>query len=474
METRCMNFIETLMKKRKSSKQKRAFWLFLFTGCLIMAFGPGGTGAAHAQSTVPQSTVPGSDAAAVLYLPIALNASEAPVLPPNPQPGVPGSNACPEGQFLDLSNPSGAICRMLDVPEYGFNMDRFVDEIDTSTVIAAECSEESLEAALEQAAGGGTVQLPACTLDAGRVNIPSGVIIQGAGIDQTVITGGGCGPDGSPKRIFFANEVSNVVVRDITFDAQHENCSMLSVERSDNVLIERVAVRNGPTSAITFRLGVRNLTVRYSEMANHAEYHGLNSKDCSTGSTVADCPEPDWSRNYAVYSNVTYGNSLHGMNIHALEGEIAGNLSYGNGYGGKLFDGQCLWVHHNQFSGNDGWGMFIAPTLNIAERVPHDLYFYRNQFVETASDSWSWGITPFGQGFEHPVEAHTDVYVMDNVMDGRLKTDGVPLNICPGTFEDGLDVSPSQPGDAAVCSLPAYPSMGGSTLPFSACGIGEE
>lgn len=460
METNLMNSVQ---------KSQRWIWTFLFGCCLSIA-----VAGAESKPSLAQATVPDGEAATVLYLPIVASETAADTLPENPLRGMPGNNACPEGQFWDLSNASAPVCRSLDVPEFGFDMDRFVTEVDTSTVIAAECSEESIEAALSQVAGGGIVRIPACTVEAGRINIPNGIILEGSGIDQTIITGGGCSPDDSPKRILFANEVSNVVVRDMTLDAQGQNCSMLSVELSDNVLIERVAVRNGPTSAITFRRGVRNLTVRYSEMANHAEYHGLNSKDCSTGSTAADCPEPNWSRNYAVYSNVMYGNALHGMNIHALEGEVAGNLSFGNGYGGKLYDGQCLWVHHNQFASNDGWGMFVAPTLNIPERVPHDLYFYQNQFLNTPADSWSWGIIPNGQGFEHPIEAHTNVYVMENIMDGRLKTDGVPLHICPGTFEASLGVEPSQPGDAAICNLSAYPSMGGSALPFAACGVGSE
>lgn len=388
---------------------------------------------------------------------------QAGALPPNM--GI--SNPCAEGQFRDLSNN---VCLGLDRPDYGFAVERFMAGFDVSNVIAAGCSEDALEDALAQAGAGGTVQLPACTFSVGRVDLPSGVMIQGSGIGQTIVSGRGCSETDSAKTIFDLTGRSNVVFRDMTLDAGGQNCVMLSVENSDNVLVERVEVKNSQRTGLKFRRGVNNITIRYANIFENGEFHGVDSKDCKTGADLSSCGRDLWSAKYAVYSNVLRGHGTHGLNIHAIRGEIAGNLSYANGYGGKLYDGQCLWVHHNLISNNDNWGLFIAPTLDIDERISRDLYFYRNVFSGFQNnDHFAWGITEEGGEVRHPADRISDVYLIDNSYDGRIKTDSVAINICPDTTEWVLGIDNAQAGDVAICALGGYISMGGSVTPSGSC-----
>lgn len=422
----------------------------------------------QAQQPEPQQTA---------FLPIV---TTAPTAAPTPAPTtalVPSldtlpinlefSNPCPEGQFRHLADN---VCLGLDRPEYGFSIAKFMDNFDSTQVVAADCSEDSLEAALEAVGGRGIIQLPACTFGVGRVDLPSGVIIQGSGIGQTVLNGTGCAETDSAKTIFDVTGRSNVVFRDMTLDAAGQNCVMLSVENSDNVLIERVEVKNSQRTGIKFRRGVNNITIRYSDILENGEFHGVDSKDCKTGADLSSCSRDLWSTKYSVYSNVLRGHGTHGLNIHAVRGEIAGNLSYANGYGGKLYDGQCLWVHHNLISNNDNWGLFIAPTLNIDERISRDLYFYKNVFSGFQNnDHFAWGITEEGGDITHPADRITDVYLIDNSYDGRIKTDNVAINICPDTTEWSLGIDNARVGNEAICQVDSYVSMGGNSTPRGRC-----
>lgn len=391
-----------------------------------------------------------------------------PTTPTTPSPTDPGlplnlelTNPCPEGQFRDLSTNT---CHLLDRTDYGFSISTFLSGFDAENVVQANCSESSLQAALAQVGDGGIVQLPACTFSIGRINVPSNVLIQGGGIGQTIINGSGCPEADSAKTIFNVSGRSNLVFRDMTLDAAGQNCVMLSVENSDNVLVERVKLQNSERTGMKFRRGVNNITIRYSDILENGEFHGVDSKDCKTGAELSECPRDLWSAKYAVYSNVLRGHSTHGLNIHAIQGEIAGNLSYSNGYGGKLYDGQCLWVHHNLISNNDNWGLFIAPTLDIDERVSRDLYFYKNTFSGFQdSDSFAWGISEEGGDVVHPANQITDVYLIDNSYDGRIKTDNVSINICPATTEWALSIDNAKQGDAAICLLANYASVGATT-----------
>jgi len=429
-----------------------------------------------ATSTTPSTsaqnaTIPSLDHA--IFLPITTNQVVAAPGIASPLPSNNGiANPCGEGLFLDLR---AGVCRALDKPEYGFDMDRFASQLDATNVIQADCTEDGMEDALDAAQGGGIVQLPACTFSIERTKLPSNVLLQGAGMGQTVIHGAVCPEADSSEsavRVMHIQASENVVLRDMTLDAQGRRCVMIHVENSDNILIERVDVTNNAQGAIRFTPGVRNITIRYSKASNSGEFHGIGSKDCSTHSDGAECPPAEWSSSYAIYSNELFGNNEHGLNLHAVHGEVAGNLSHTNGYGGKMQDGQCVWVHHNAFRNNDEWGLWISPTLAIPERISHGLYFYQNEFSGIGAGSWAWGISAGADSVSHPPSALTDIYLMNNTYGARVKNDtGVPLNICSDTTESNIEIDNAQLGDAAVCTLSDYPSLGGSGAVVPSCSV---
>ncbi|MEZ4659902.1 MAG: right-handed parallel beta-helix repeat-containing protein [Caldilineaceae bacterium] len=385
-----------------------------------------------------------------------------PIAPTPASPtALPTDNPCADDEFLDLA---ANVCRKLDRPELGFDFGRFYGWLDENKVVNSACDEKSFEAALAQAAGGGIVRLPACTLEIGRINVPSQVVIEGAGIGQTILVGKGC-DNPAPRRVLLIQNQSDVVLRGVSLDAGGRNCVMLEIDHSTNVLIERLAIYNSTEVGLRFNNGARNITIRYTDIYNNGDLHGIGSKDCDTGAILAACPEAMWTSSYSIHSNKLHDHGDHGLNLHGINGEVAGNQSYNNHHSGKFYDAQCVWVHHNEFRNNQAWNIFIAPTLNIEARASHDVYFYKNQYLDTPAGEFSWGISYTGDNVTLPLEKYTNIYVMDNQYAGRLKTNEVTLNVCPNTTEDGIAISPKQYGDAATCSLSSYPSMGGSVYP---------
>lgn len=399
--------------------------------------------------TIPEPDVPATPTPA------------APTPTPQQPSGYESGNPCADNEFLDLT---ANVCRKLDRPDLGFDFGRYYSWLDENNVINADCSESSFEEALEQAKGGGIVRLPACTMEIGRINVPSKVVIEGAGVGKTILKGSGC-DNSSPRRVLLIINQSDVVLRGVSLDAGDRNCVMLEVDRSTNVLIERLEIYDSTEVGMRFNNGTRKITIRYTDIYNNGEYHAIGSKDCATGATISSCPEEMWTSSYSIHSNKLHDHGDHGLNLHGINGEVAGNLSYNNHHSGKFYDAQCIWVHHNEFRNNESWNVFIAPTLDIEARASHDIYFYKNQYLETPSGTYSWGISYTGDNVTLPLEKFAHVYVMDNQYAGRLKTNEVPLNICPNTSEAGLSVSPSRNGNAATCNLGSYPSMGGNVSP---------
>ncbi|MEZ4712315.1 MAG: discoidin domain-containing protein [Caldilineaceae bacterium] len=381
--------------------------------------------------------------------------SQSPTLPPNGEM----TNPCPEGQFLDLYDN---VCHSLDQPQLGFQIDAFQRDF-SGHVVESGCTAEAFQVALSQAAGGGIVQIPACTFDIGRIEIPSNIIIQGAGAGQTVLTANTQGGDIKLN----VQDAANVVLRDMTLDSGDADYVMLNIERTDNILLERLEVKGSRIMGIKFWNGVRNITIRYSESHHHSVNHGIGSKDCSTGVDISKCPVERWSRAYSIYSNYLHHNGTHGINLHAINGEVAGNLSEQNKYGGKFFDAQNVWVHHNTFRNNAQWGLYMAPTLRIAERTSRNLYFYYNRFLNTGN--MAWGITPGGAEVKQSAADYADIYLIDNVyVGGKIDSQNVALDICPHTNEVDLAVPHAQMGADEVCKLDNYPSLANSVKPMQA------
>ena len=295
-------------------------------------------------------------------------------------------NQCPDGQFLDIG---ADVCRPL-VKKFGFDQALFDRNVGSKKFTLRSCTSNALVELLEDIGpAGGVINIPACKLVVNRkIFLPSNVIFQGAAVGKTLFQAA----SGFDETMIQVKRGSNVIVRDLTLDGARSAHLLLSAWYADNVLFERVEARNAGGSGIHFRYAKR-ITIRYSESHAHRQWHGIGSKDCfparATEPDVEECdkqvgaagtvrPGVAWSTDYAIYSNKLHGSGEYGIDTHASNGEIAGNRIYGNRYAAKFPDASRLWVHHNELSGSQRWGIFIYSTLDIAERAPHDIAIYAN------------------------------------------------------------------------------------------------
>jgi len=361
--------------------------------------------------------------------------------------GILTPNACPEGQYLDLTSD---ICRNLD-KQYGFDVNRFAQTFSDEEHRLSECSVDALRRLLEEIhAQGGLVLLPACTFHvADTIHIPNNTILQGAGTEQTVFKAA----EGYSSDILMMKKKQNVIVRDLTVDGSGSAGKGVFAWYADNILFERLEVRDLDRVGIRFRYTQR-ITIRYSASHGSRQYHGVGAKDCfdKTESQCADSagdlgPGVLWSQNYAIYSNRFYNNGSHGLDSHASHGEVAGNLIYDNTYGTKFPDASYVWIHHNRIDNNAGWGSKISPTLEIPERYPHNVVFYENAFHN--NDSYPIRV-------REPVK---NLYLFMNEYAGNdpnaLRVDNVPVYTCAGAQESTMrvDGTPLRLAEPAQCDL---------------------
>ena len=101
----------------------------------------------------------------------------------------------------------------------------------------------NLQAAIDACPAGGTVVIPAGTYTCWEVGLKSGVALQGAGVDKTILT--------MPAQSTFTNmlrgvNISDVAVRDLTIKCNSENDKVLGIHMwmFSNVTIERVKTVN--------------------------------------------------------------------------------------------------------------------------------------------------------------------------------------------------------------------------------------
>ena len=295
------------------------------------------------------------------------------------------SNPCAEGQFLELGTET---CRPLD-KRFGFDRNLFARKAGRRAFRLRSCTSQALVKLLESVGpSGGVINIPACKLRVDRkIFLPSNVVFQGAGVGKTILQAA----DDFDKTVIQIKRGSNVIVRDLTIDGAGSAHLLLSAWYADNVLFERIEARNAGGSGIHFRYAKR-ITIRYSQSYGHRQWHGIASKDCFPArpkqpdeeecSLQVGDEEPGvaWSTNYAIYSNKLYGSGEYGIDTHASNGEIAGNLIYNNRYAVKFPDASRLWVHHNQLRDNQRWGIFIYSTIDSAARAPRDIAIYSNIF----------------------------------------------------------------------------------------------
>ena len=101
----------------------------------------------------------------------------------------------------------------------------------------------AIQAAIDACPAGGTVVIPAGTYTCWEVGLKSGVALQGAGVDKTILT--------MPAQSTFTNmlrgvNISDVAVRDLTIKCNSENDKVLGIHMwmFSNVTIERVKTVN--------------------------------------------------------------------------------------------------------------------------------------------------------------------------------------------------------------------------------------
>lgn len=299
------------------------------------------------------------------------------------------ANVCPEGQYLDLASNT---CRNL-TKNYGFQAAEFASHHGAKEVTLAACTQGALISALDSVkSGGGTVKIPACTINISQnIDIPSGVLLEGAGIGKTKLQASS-GFSGNLLRIYHAE---HVIVRDLSIDGAGSISTGISTQYSHNVMVERVDAGNADGAGMRFRYS-RNFTVRYSASHDAKTFHGIGTKDCFPKSAAPDAqecaasagsvaPGALWTNNYAIYSNRFYRNGEYGLDSHSSDGEIAGNIMENNRYGTKFPDASNLWIHHNRIVNNREWGSHLYATVDIAARAPHNVVFFHNEISGNGS-----------------------------------------------------------------------------------------
>lgn len=360
-------------------------------------------------------------------------------------------NVCPEGQYLDLTTET---CRNL-VKDFGFDANQFEDQFSGKEYALGSCSESALKDIFKRiGSDGGKVILPACTITvSGGLEVPSNVILQGAGIDRTIFRS-----SSSFSGIMLkAKYRENVIIRDLSVDGRRANNTGIVLWYADNALVERVNVHHTGKSGIIFRYA-KQVTIRYSSSHDQVLWHGIDSKDCFPNDSRPDSqecasdagnvgPGTLWSHDYAIYSNRLYNNGRFGLDVHANDGEIAGNLIFKNSYGSKLPDASHVWVHRNKFSDNDHWGSWVYNTVDAPEKRAGNVVYFENIFEGNK---------------EYPLyiaEPARDIYLINNEYRNNSpnKLRLVPSSVyaCSGSADAGMGVDGAQPRTAGgdKCAL---------------------
>ena len=319
-------------------------------------------------------------------------------------------NEAPEGCYVDLS--SDGTIRALAEPTYGFSISDFAAAAPT-TVYYADANKNSIINAINQARanGGGIVRIAAGTitwtgvdylirywssaplnvaLPLAEVLLPSNVLLEGAGIGQTIINY--TGPNQAP---FGAWDSENIVVRDMTINGAYYGVAAYCCT---NVLFERLQISGGWIN-VQFKYS-QDVTVRYCTSIN-ARGHGIGNKDFTERRCGQTCTDvlAEWNSesnthgvirttSCAIYSNVAYGASTGmGIDTHAQYTEICGNHLYNNYYGGKCYDSSYLKFHHNRMISNRaGWWLSASNTCKTYYQ-PKWIWITKNKFENSGTFS---------------------------------------------------------------------------------------
>ena len=367
-------------------------------------------------------------------------------------PHIGSGNPCEEGKYLDLSadNP---VCRDL-LHSHGFDFAKFDAAVSDKVyeLPKSECTNAGLQNLFDSVGSdGGTVVLPECEIVITRMLlVPGNIVLQGAGVDKTVI-----------RRQGYANDLmrfkhkSNIIYRDFTADGGGTHGLIIANSFADNVLAERLLLKNSSKTGFNYRYS-KNITVRYIEA--HNLQHGIGSKDCfvKDGADNNGChnesmrrsdtggyePGQLYSESYAHYSNVSHDNYGLGIDSHANVGEVAGNLIY-NTDGTKFPDAHDVVVHHNKLHNNIG--TYGTRTYKIYN-VPNNVVWWKNQFINSVGSS------------ERPIirtgPETKNAYIIDNTYrnnKSNVAANAGELFACSGTEDIGLPT----PGYNSIKTAPS-------------------
>jgi uncharacterized secreted repeat protein (TIGR03808 family) len=197
-------------------------------------------------------------------------------------------------------------------------------------VIAALPDDQSkaMQAALDAAAAqGATLILPAGAIFVRDLQLPSRLSIEGVpGATQLTTWNGG--------RIAQARNVSNLVLRDIGFDARNagtiDGDALLDVTGSLAVTLERCSFANSPASAL--RITDSGVTVTNCDFVRHADaaIHAMDSRGLLiTGNSISDCG----NAGIRVWRSASGpdGSIITGNRIAKVDWRGGGNGQNGNG-----------------------------------------------------------------------------------------------------------------------------------------------
>lgn len=350
-------------------------------------------------------------------------------------------NLAPDGYFIDLGNED--VVRPLQTG-YGFNKQTFEAAVPSTIYTASALTATAIQAALNSASagGGGIVRLPAGTGNINtQINVPSKVLVEGAGQTLTRLTW--TGTSGFP---FKASDKKNIVLRDFNLDSVDKPVYGIAFECCTNVMLERVTSRRGKNGQVNCRF-VDGVTIRYCNLSDATTYHGIAIKDIFENGALRNEAYCDsqfeafgstygayFTQNYAIYSNYTNNNPGRGINCHAINGEIAGNWSNNNGQGNKSFDGRNVLIHHNYLanSGQQGWS--LAATIDFAGRTIGYITFCENQFVDNPTDIGVYDTSAIGSWtYSGPVVLRNNTYSPS----GSIRSPGSDVvKVCTGSSGD--------------------------------------
>lgn len=380
-------------------------------------------------------------------------------------------NACPEGQYRDLQSTCAPLLR----PGLGFERADFLADFApfaSNVHTLSQCNEDQLEAALGAVAqvGGGIVSIPACTISvSGKLRVPSNTILRGSGPDTRLVAA-----SGFDTHLLDVEASKNVVIQDLSLIGAAASGKGIVIRTSQNLLVERLGIDAFGHSNLMFRSS-HGITVRYVQSTNAKSYHGVDSKDCGPSDpSIPDIQECEatagplgsygtvFSHDYAVYSSYFAGNGSHGIDIHASDGEVAGNTSFDNTKAAKFPDAMSVLIHHNRFDGGEGIKFYSTHT--VAGRRVRDVVLYRNEF-RIPEDSYTFRA---GEEIEslYAIDNHYDpedvrvimnpgdaVYTCSETEDvqvvsyGYHSSQAAPVGFCTGTGLLSLfdELAPPQP-----------------------------